>query len=93
LIHPKLLINQWWPQSRPVVDGKGNWQALAYFGKEERQDDVGLDFEIAAATFDEHAEAEILKYHENGKNTGKWLPISFPKTTSQIAVVTVKKVR
>jgi len=55
--------------------------------------DIGLDFEIVAATFDEQAEAEILRYHDHGNKTGQWLPISFPQTTSNKAVVTVKKVR
>ena len=89
LIHAKFLQDQWWPQPRPVVDDKGNWQALCYIGIRQ---DIGLDFEIAVATFDKEAEAKISKYHEHGKKTGQWLPISFPKTTSPIDIVTVKKV-
>lgn len=90
LVHLKLLGNQWWPQPKPVVDEKGNWQALAGIGVPE---DIGFDFEIVAATFDQEAEAEILRYHDHGNSTGKWLPISFPRTTSNKAVVTVKKVK
>lgn len=89
LVHLRLLAGQWWPQTRPVVDENGNWQALAYIGI---PDDIGLDFEIAVVTFDEQAEAEILRYHNHGNKTGQWLPISFPRTTSNIAVVTVRKV-
>jgi len=90
LVHLKLLSNQWWPQPKPVVDEKGNWQALASIGEPE---DIGFDFEIVAATFDQQAEAEILRYHDHGSKTGQWLPISFPKTTSNKAVVTVKRVK
>ena len=88
LVHAKLLQDQWWPQSRPVVDENGNWQALSYIGQPQ---DIGLDFEIAVASFDKEAESNILKYHEVGRKTGQWLPISFPKTTSPIRMVTVKK--
>ncbi len=90
LVHLKLLTDQWWPQPKPVVDEKGNWQALASFGVPE---DIGFDFEIVAATFDKQAEAEILRYNDHGSRTGQWLPISFPRTTSNKAVVTVKKVK
>ncbi len=89
LAHAKLLQDQWWPQPKPVVDVKGNWQALCYIGAPR---DIGLDFEIAVATFDKEAEAEILKYFDYGNKTGQWLPISFPKTTSSIDIVTVNKV-
>ncbi|MDP3014568.1 MAG: hypothetical protein Q8M92_10015, partial [Candidatus Subteraquimicrobiales bacterium] len=78
LVHLRLLSGQWWPQTRPVVDENGNWQALAYIGVPE---DIGFDFEIVAATFDAQAEAEILRYHDHGNRTGQWLPISFPRTT------------
>lgn len=88
LVHAKLLQDQWWPQSRPVVDENGNWQALSYIGQSQ---DIGLEFEIAAASFDKDAEAKILKYHDVGKKTGQWLPIPFPRTTSPIKMVTVKK--
>lgn len=90
LAHLKLLANQWWPQPKPIVDGNGNWQALAYIGAPQ---DIGFDFEIVAATFDDEAQAEILRYHDHGNKTGQWLPISFPRATSNKAVVTVKKVR
>ena len=89
LAHLKLLANQWWPQPKPIVDENGNWQALAYIGEPQ---DIGLDFEIVAATFDEQAVAEILRYHDYGNKIGQWLPIRFPRATSNIAVVTVKKV-
>lgn len=90
LAHLKLLANQWWPQPKPIVDGNGNWQALAYIGAPQ---DIGFDFEIVAATFDDEAQAEILRYHAHGNETGQWLPISFPRATSNKAVVTVKKVK
>jgi len=32
LVHLKPLGNQWWPQTRPVVDENGTWQALSYIG-------------------------------------------------------------
>ncbi|MCP4986785.1 MAG: hypothetical protein GY928_12260 [Colwellia sp.] len=88
LTHPKLLQDQWWPQPKPVLDEKNNWQAFAYIGEPQ---DIGIEFEIAVATFDKEAETEILKYHEHGKNTSQWIPISFPKVTSQIDMITVKK--
>ena len=88
LCHLKLLGGQWWPQPKPIIDANGDWQALAYIGGPQ---DVGYDFEIAAATFDEPATAEILKYHDFGSKTGQYLPIKFPKATSEIATVTVKK--
>ena len=88
LAHVKLLQGQWWPQPRPVVDHEGNWQALVYIGEAQ---DVGLHFEISVATFNRAQETEILKYHEIGNKTGRWLPISFPKTTSKIDMVTVVK--
>lgn len=89
LAHVKLLQDQWWPQPKPVVDDKGNWQALCYIGVPQ---DIGLDFEIAVAAFGKGAEAEMLKYFDHGNKTGQWLPISFPKTTSTIDIVTVTKV-
>lgn len=88
LAHVKLLQGQWWPQPKPVVDHDGNWQALVYLGGAQ---DVGMDFEIAVATFNKEQETEVLKYHEIGKKTGQWLPIMFPKTTSKIDLVTVVK--
>jgi hypothetical protein len=88
LVHLKLLRNQWWPQPEPTVDENGNWEALAYIGEPQ---DIGMDFEIAVATFDPHAEAGILRYHDHGNKTGQWLPIKFPKTTSDIDIVVVRK--
>lgn len=87
-VHAKQLQNQWWPQAKPVVDVEGNWQALAYIGQ---QQDVGYDFEIAVALFGKESESKILKYHDIGKKTGQWLPISLPKANSSIDIVTVKK--
>ena len=89
LVHIRLLAGQWWPQPKPIVDENGNWQALAYIGAPQ---DTGFDFEIVAATFDEQAVAEILRYHDHGNKTAQWLPIRFPRTTSNKAVVTVKKI-
>nr|VFJ90669.1 MAG: hypothetical protein BECKH772A_GA0070896_1002310 [Candidatus Kentron sp. H]VFJ91774.1 MAG: hypothetical protein BECKH772B_GA0070898_1002110 [Candidatus Kentron sp. H]VFJ98403.1 MAG: hypothetical protein BECKH772C_GA0070978_1002110 [Candidatus Kentron sp. H] len=90
LVHLKLLGDQWWPQNKPVRDIKtGDWETLAYIGGEQ---DIGLEFEIAAATFGKDAEKEILKYHETGRRTGHYPPMSFPETTSAIDIVTVKKV-
>lgn len=57
LAHVKLLQDQWWPQPKPTVDEKGNWQAFAYIGKPE---DIGLEFEIAVATFNKESEAKIM---------------------------------
>lgn len=88
LTHPKSLPDQWWPQLRPVVDENGTWQSLAYIGQSQ---DIGIEFEIAVASFDIKAESAILQYHEIGKKTGQWLPISFPKATSSIDLVTVRK--
>jgi hypothetical protein len=90
LVHLRLLTDQWWPQPKPLVQPNGDWEALAYIGQ---PDDVGFDFEIAVATFDKEAEKEILAYHEAGMKTEKWLPIKFPETTSNIDIVTVKKVK
>lgn len=89
LVHPRLLTDQWWPQIRPRIEENGNWEALAYFG---RREDIGLDFEIAVATFDQAAEREILQYHQDGQRTGQWMPIRFPRTTSNIEITTVRKV-
>jgi hypothetical protein len=88
LVHFKLLAGQWWPQDKPRVDANGNWEALVYFGGPQ---DIGFDFEIAVATFDEKAEKEILAYHEYGRKSGQWLPIEFPATTSNVDIVTVRK--
>nr|VFJ53750.1 MAG: hypothetical protein BECKFM1743A_GA0114220_101196 [Candidatus Kentron sp. FM]VFJ54301.1 MAG: hypothetical protein BECKFM1743C_GA0114222_101376 [Candidatus Kentron sp. FM]VFK10215.1 MAG: hypothetical protein BECKFM1743B_GA0114221_101337 [Candidatus Kentron sp. FM] len=90
LVHPKLFAGQWWPQNKPVRDIKtGNWEALAYIGQKA---DIGLEFEIAVATFKGEAEKKILEYHDTGRRTGSFLPIPFPETTSPIKIITVKKV-
>lgn len=88
LVHLKLLTGLWWPQNRPVVDDQGNWQALVSFGGPQ---DIGMDFEIAAAVFDDEAEAEILRYHDRGRRTNDWQPMAFPKSITAPVTVTVKK--
>jgi hypothetical protein len=90
LVHLRLLTDQWWPQPKAVVQPNGDWEAIAFIGQ---PDDVGFDFEIAVATFDSEAEKTIVQYHEKGLQTQQWLPIKFPKTTSNIAHVTVKKIK
>ena len=88
LLHRKDLKGQWWPQNKPVVDADGTWEMGAYFGQPV---DIGFRFEIAVATFGEKANEQIEKYHEYGVRTGQYLPMRFPKTTSNICIVTVKK--
>ena len=61
---------------------------MAYIGAPR---DIGYEFEIAVATFDKKAEKKILEYHEIGKELDEWLSIKFPKTTSNIDIVTVNK--
>ena len=70
-------------------EAKDDWQALVYLGGPQ---DVGMEFEIAVATFNKDEEAKILRYHEYGQKTGQFIPMPFPKTTSPIDIVTVKKV-
>lgn len=88
LVHRKDLSDQWWPQKQPRVYENGNWKTVAYIGARR---DVEYEFEIAVATFDKEAEKEILEYHKIGKELDEWLPIKFPKTTSNIDIVTVNK--
>jgi len=90
LAHLKLLGGKWWPQDKTVVDKDGNWQALAWIGQPQ---DIGMEFEIAVATFDENASKEIERYHLEGQRTGNYLPIGFPKTNSNICIITVTKER
>ncbi len=89
LVHPKLFVDQWWPQDKPIVDANGNWQVLIYIGQPQ---DVGIDFEIAVAAFSRSGESPILTYHDSGRRTGQWSPIPFPKgTTSEVHIITVRK--
>jgi hypothetical protein len=87
LTHRRDLTNQWWPQDKPGVS-ENEWFTNVYYGQPV---DKGYDFEIAVATFKGEEEKKILKYHEIGKKFGKYLPIPFPKATSNIEYVIVKK--
>jgi len=89
LIHRKDLTDQWWPQNKPIIDPDGNWKSICSIGEAR---DVGYDFEIAVASFDKNEEKQILEYHKIGKEFGQWLSIKFPKATSNIDIVVVKKV-
>nr|VFJ44018.1 MAG: hypothetical protein BECKDK2373C_GA0170839_100733 [Candidatus Kentron sp. DK] len=90
LLHVKALSGQWWPQNKPYRDpATGNWEALVYFGGPQ---DIDSDFEIAVATFTGEAEKEILKYHEHGRKTKHYPPMSFPETTSDIKKIIVTKI-
>jgi len=89
LVHRAILKGQWWSQPEPVVDEDGNWESTVYFGEAR---DIGGKFEIAVATFSKEAEKKIEAFHKRGMATGNWsIPIKFPKTTSNICTVTVKK--
>ena len=88
LVHMKLLGNKWWPQEKPVCDN-GVCQALVTYGV---KDDIDFDFEIAVATFTGQAHRMILNYHREGIETNKWLPMPFPEKTSNVDIVTVKKI-
>jgi hypothetical protein len=88
LVHMALLPDQWWPQNPVVLGADGNWRSLVTFG--ERRD-IGLDFEIAAATFNGEEEQKILEYRKHGLATWDWLPIKFPTPTSNVEILTVTK--
>jgi len=88
LVHVRQLTEQWWPQTRPIVQPDGSWEAMAYIGQ---QQDIGRDFEIAVATFTGEELQKIEKYRYIGQSTNQWLPIQFPETTSNVCVITVKK--
>jgi hypothetical protein len=88
LVHPKFMTDQWWPQPKPIIDGKGNWEAMVYLGVPQ---DIGYDFEIAVATFSKQEAAKIQEYHSHGMKLGSWLPIAFPKASSNIDKIIVKK--
>jgi hypothetical protein len=87
--HIKQLGDQWYPQTAPIKNSKGNWEAYVRIGEPP---DIGLEFEIAAATFNQDGEREILRYHELGRQTGRWVPIPMPTCTSNLDTVIVKKI-
>jgi len=83
-----LLADQWWPQNPAVLGKDGNWQVFTTYGQHQ---DVGFEFEIAVATFKGEEEQKILDYRKKGLETGVWNPIQFPKATSNVDMITVKK--
>jgi len=89
LVHRAILKDQWWPQPKPAVYENGTWESMVHFGE---AGDINGKFEIAVATFSEEAEKEIKAFHKRGMATGNWsIPITFPKTTSNVCIVTIKK--
>lgn len=88
LVHMALLPDQWWPQHQATLDAEGNWRSLVFYGQKE---DLGLDFEIAVATFRGEEEQKILNYHKRGRVNNDYLPIKFPMPTSNVDIVTVRK--
>ncbi|MBF0537142.1 MAG: hypothetical protein HQL03_02700 [Nitrospirae bacterium] len=87
-VHRKVLKNQWWPEPQ-ANDVGNNWEALATVGIKE---DIGADFEIAVATFDKNSEKIISDYFKEANKTGRFPPMEFPSTTSNVDIVTVKKI-
>lgn len=88
MAHRKDLQDQWWPQDEPKVTGD-QWKAIANIGGPQ---DIGHEFEIAVATFGPEVKEAIDRYFEIGREFNRWLPMSFPKATSNVDIVTVKKV-
>jgi len=89
LLHPKLgFQGQWWPQKKATIHADGTWETLAYVGIAP---DIEREFEIAVATFNVKENRELEKYFEYATRTGQYLPIKFPKTSSNICITTVKK--
>jgi hypothetical protein len=76
--------NQWLPQQKPIVDENGNWQALV------SPPEKG-GFKILAATFNLEVAKEIQKIRNSINEDATLVGISLPETTSNKAIVTVKR--
>ena len=88
LAHRKDLTNEWWPQDEPKISG-GQWTAFVNIGIKK---DIGHDFEIAVATFGQEVKKTIDEYFEVGEKFDRWPPMPFPSTTSNVDIITVKKI-
>ena len=83
----------WWPQQKPRVKRQGKsaeWSAVTSIGAPY---DVGYDFEILAATIKTAGMKVNDAYFEIGRRTDQWVGIKLPEETSNLGVITVKKIR
>ena len=80
----KLSDNLWLPQQKPSVDKNGTWQASV------DPPDNG-SFKILAATFNLEVAKEIQKIRNSINEDATLVGISLPETTSNKAIVTVKR--
>lgn len=86
LIHNRDKESKKWCPWEPNIDGKGNWWTWVEIGDEHS---VGMTFEIAAATFDETEEKQMLAYEWSKKADRN--PIPFPRPSSNVDTVMIRK--
>lgn len=88
IVHP-LAVSEMWVQQRPIVDGKGNWQALANFGMEIIRPD-GEQYEvIALATNDNFL---VTWATGNSLSEGQKLR-SLPRKSNRSNLITVTRTK
>lgn len=84
-------LRVWWPQGEGTVDNStGAWETSASIGVPE---DVGYQFDVAAAVFDQKEHLQLINWLKKGMETGNYGPIEMPAAVCVAPMVTVKKTR
>jgi hypothetical protein len=85
--HMKDLAAEWWPQGgrAALIDPDGGWVIIAGFG---RADDVGQQFEVAAAVVDANTNTRLRDWFKTAKERD-YPSIEFPGTVEGCVPVKV----
>ena len=87
VINPHPSPGQWWPQGGRIDPWKGQWNVLAWFGREK--EDIGKGFDIAVILVDERDNQYYWNYLETGKETGSYPGIPLPASARIVDRITV----
>ncbi len=80
----------WWPQNEARINSRtGDWRVYANLGGEQ---DIGWEFDLAIAAFDEDGHIRLRNYRQKGIDTGDWPAIRMPAAAAPPKIFQVIKV-
>jgi hypothetical protein len=86
-------LRGWWPQGDGPAEIRedGTWALVVGYGQAQ---DVGEDFEVAAAVVDENTNRALLEWYARSRAANAYPSIPFPDTIDRCPPlrITVKKI-